>query len=60
MDTIRIANTASNISMLHVQSEATFRVMKMVMDSYEEEGDGLLKMIDAAMTGIGQNLDMLV
>jgi len=60
MDPIRIANMASNMNMLHLQSETTFRVMKMVLDVSEQEGAGLMKMIDAAMTGIGQNIDMLV
>jgi len=48
------------MKMIHVQTEATFRVMKMVMDVAEEVSDSLMKMIDAAMTGVGQNVDMLV
>ena len=60
MNTIGIANTATNMKMIHVQTEATFRVMKMVMDVAEEVSDSLMKMIDAAMTGVGQNVDMLV
>ena len=60
MDTIRIANTATNMKMIHVQTEATFKVMKMVMDTAEEASDRLMRMIDAAMTGVGQNVDTLV
>ena len=60
MDTLRIASTASDIKMLHVQTEASFRVMKMVMETFDEASEGLMKMLDAAMTGIGQNIDMLV
>jgi len=60
MDTIRIANTATNIKMIHVQTEAAFKVMKMVMDTAEEASDSLMRMIDAAMTGVGQNVDMLI
>ena len=59
MDTVvGIANAANTMKTLHLQSETTFRVMKMVMDLSEQEGAGLIKMLDAAMTGIGQNIDM--
>jgi len=57
---MRIASAASDMKLLHVQTEATFRVMKMVMDTFEDASEGLMKMIDAAMTGVGQNVDMLV
>jgi len=60
MDTIGIANMATNVKMLHVQTEVAFKAIKMTMDMAEQEGAGLMKMLDAAMTGLGQNIDMAV
>jgi len=48
------------MKMMSVQTEASCRVMKMVLDTAEQASDALMKMIDAAMTGIGQNIDELV
>jgi len=57
MDSMGIASVAKNMKAVQLQTEKAFRVMKMVMNTAEEEGAALLKMMDAAMTGIGQNLD---
>ena len=58
MDQMGIASVATNMKSAQLQAEVGLRVMKMTMDISEQEGACLMEMIDAAMTGIGQNLDI--
>ena len=55
-----IAQAASTMKATQLQTEASFKVMKMNKNLAEQEGAGLMKLIDAAMTGIGQNIDTYV
>jgi len=59
MDTIMgVAQVASNMKTISLRTEASLKVMKMAMDVVENEGAGLMKMIDSALTGLGQKLDI--
>ncbi|MCL2081779.1 MAG: hypothetical protein FWH04_00860 [Oscillospiraceae bacterium] len=55
MDVTSIAGMASMMKMFHLQTEASARVLNMLEDSAAE----LAKAV-AAMTGIGQNIDITV
>ena len=55
-----IAQAATNINAINFRTEASLKVMKMAMDTAEQEGDALMKMIDSVLTGVGQNLDISV
>jgi len=59
MDSMGIASIASNMKTAYLHSEVAFRVMKMAMDVSELQCDAIMEMMDVAMTGIGENLDML-
>jgi len=61
MDTIMgVAQVATNMKTMSLHTEASLKVMKMAMNVAEQEGASLMKMIDTALTGLGQNLDMIV
>jgi len=60
MDVMSIASTATNMKTAYIQSEVSFKVMKMTLDISKQESAALMEIMDAAMTGIGENIDMLV
>ena len=61
MDTIKgIAQVATNIKTMSLLTEASLKVMKMAMNVAEQEGVGFMKILDSALTGVGQNLDISV
>ena len=60
MDSMGIAGVANNMKTMQLQAETALRVMKMAMNITEDAGAALMKMMDAAITGVGQNVDMTV
>jgi len=54
-----VAQVAMSMKTMSVRTESSLKVMKMAMDVVEQEGADLMKLIDAAMTGIGQNIDIM-
>ena len=58
MDMVGIAKMATNMKTMNLRNEATLKVLKIAMDTAEQEGEGLMKMIDAMLTGVGRNFDM--
>ena len=59
MDVMNIASMATDMSMVHMQTEAAVKVLKLADNTAEQEGAALVKMM-AAMNGIGQNIDISV
>ena len=55
-----IANIAIGMKTTQINTEAAMKVLKMSMDTAKQEGAGLMKMIDAMLTGVGRNLDTTV
>jgi len=60
MDIMGIASVAQDMKTVQMQAEVGLRVMKMAMDTAEQEGAAFIEMLDAALTGVGQNLDVSV
>jgi len=58
MDMVGIAKMATNMKTMNLRNEATLKVLKIAMDTAEQEGEGLMKMIDSMLTGVGRNFDM--
>ena len=59
MDITGVARIATDMKTAHLHTEIALRVMKMSMEQAEQGAEGLLKMIDASLTGIGQNIDVM-
>ena len=60
MDVVGIANVAQDMKAAQIKAEVGLKVMKMAMDTAEQEGAAFIEMLDAALTGVGQNLDVSV
>jgi len=60
MDIMGIASVAQDMKAAQVQAEVGLKVMKMAMNTAEQEGEAFIEMLDAALTGVGQNLDVSV
>jgi len=59
MDSMGIASTAMNMKMAYVQTEVSFRVMKMTLDISKQACSAVVEMMDAAITGVGENFDII-
>jgi len=60
MDIMGIASVAQDMKATQLQAEVGLRVMKMAMNTAEQEGEAFIEMLDAAITGVGTNLDVTV
>ena len=58
MNTMGIAKAATDMNAMNVRTEASMKVMKLAMDTVEQEGEGLMKIIDSMLTGLGQKFDI--
>ena len=55
---IAAVGASPNAQMTHVQNEASQSVMKMANEVVVDAISELLHMMDAALTGLGQNIDV--
>jgi hypothetical protein len=51
---------ATEMRMANVQTEAAVSVLNMAEETLTQEGESLIRMMNASFTGLGQNFDMSV
>ena len=55
-----VASAASGVGAAGVQYMASLKVMDMAQEAFKDAAEELLRAMDALITGLGQNIDILV
>lgn len=53
-----ISSLSVSLSTANLYSDMGVAIMSKVLDTVEESGDAIAQMMEAALSGIGQNIDI--
>ena len=59
MNISSVASASSAMGAASVQYMASLRVMDMAQEAFKDAAEELLAMMDAMITGLGQNIDVM-